>query len=465
MTKRLLGIYALVAAISLSMVAGYFTASSQALGTFGEGFEAGGKSGYAAGNVSLGTGSWYLDDALTGNLANDHREGAFAVRIRNTGKVRMNFQVLGAGTVSIKHAVYGSDGESTWELWKYANKGSKWIQVGSSVTTNSPTLQNVTFNVNVAGYVKFEIRKVSGGTNRLNIDDISITNFGETPTPTVSPTTTPTFTPTPPASAGVHLTMGNPSNAVTDVNQPENYLMVKEQYTLSYHRDRGIPNWTSWHLDTSWIGSTPRQDDFRNDTTLPAGWYQVGSTAYSGSGYDRGHMCPSGDRTSSVPNNSATFLMTNMIPQAPTNNQQTWANLESYSRTVAGQGNELYIISGGSGSIGTINSGHVTIPEKTWKVIMVLPNGENDVSRVTASTRTIAVILPNTNNVVSDWRQYRVSVDAVEALTGFDFFSNVDPAIQAQIESVTDNQIIAEWELMPDYAALSERLFEQKSKK
>jgi endonuclease G len=224
------------------------------------------------------------------------------------------------------------------------------------------------------------------------------------------------------------------------VLQPNNYLMEKPQYSLSYSRDNGGPNWVSWHLDPSWLGSTPRQDDFRADTTLPAGWYQVQATDFSGSGFDRGHMCPSADRTITVTANSATFLMTNMIPQLPANNQGVWANLESYSRTLVSQGNELYIISGGQGLQYFIANGHVAVPAQTWKVIIVLPIGSNDVSRVTTSTRTIAVVIPNSGTINSDWRTYRVSVDQVEAITGFDFFSNVSSGIQAVIEGRVDNQ-------------------------
>src|ERR1043166_9332537 len=73
-----------------------------------EGFEAGGKTAYAAGNVTLGTGSWYMDDALTGNLSTDRKTGAWSARIRNTGLVHMNFNKTGAGTVSIQHAVFGN---------------------------------------------------------------------------------------------------------------------------------------------------------------------------------------------------------------------------------------------------------------------------------------------------------------------------------------------------------------------
>ncbi|MDQ1524343.1 MAG: endonuclease mitochondrial, partial [Pyrinomonadaceae bacterium] len=160
-------------------------------------------------------------------------------------------------------------------------------------------------------------------------------------------------------------------------------------------------------------------------------------------------MTPSADRTSTIPLNSQTFFMTNMIPQAPVNNQQTWNNMEQDLRAIVGQGNELYIISGGAGTGGvgnngaanTIAGGKVTVPNSTWKVAIVLPVGTNDVSRVTAATRTIAVIVPNRNDVSTDWRTYRVSVDQVEALTGFDFFSNVEDSVENAIESGVDNGI------------------------
>jgi endonuclease G len=398
--------------------------SVQAQTVLTEDFEAGGKSAYAAANVTLGSGSWYLDEALTGSTASDRKTGSWSARVRDLGKVRMNFNIASAGTVTIQHAKYGTDGTSTWELWQSANSGSSWSKVGSTVTTSSTTLTTASFTVNTSAAVRFEIRKVSGGANRINIDNISATGSGGG------------------GSSSVHLTMGNPSGAVTDTSFPTNYLMEKAQYAMSYYRDNGTPNWVSWHLATSWLGSTPRQDDFRADTTLPAGWYQVGASSYSGSGYDRGHMCPSGDRTATVADNSATFLMTNMIPQAPDNNQQTWASLETYCRTLAGQGNELYIISGGQGVSGFINSGHVAVPTNTWKVIMVLPSGSNDVSRVTTSTRLIAVVMPNQNGISTNWRNFRVSVDYVESITGYNFFANVPDSVENTIESIIDTGFV-----------------------
>lgn len=223
------------------------------------------------------------------------------------------------------------------------------------------------------------------------------------------------------------LLLGNPSNATPDTANENNYLMEKPQYSLSYNRSKGEPNWVAWRLDTTWLGSADRQNDFRPDPQLPTDWYHVATEDYTGGGYDRGHMCPSADRTRSVPDNSATFLMTNFVPQLAANNQGPWEEFESYCRTLANQGNELYIVSGGAGVAGTIAGGKVTVPQVTWKVVLVLPNGNNDLQRVTKGTRVIGIIVPNQPplNINAPWRDFRVPVKAVEALTGYRFFRNV----------------------------------------
>ena len=245
-----------------------------------------------------------------------------------------------------------------------------------------------------------------------------------------------------------NLAMGNPSGAVTDAtNSPNNYLMTKTQYTLSYNRSAGKPNWVSWHLSSAWLGSTPRQDNFAADATLPSGWFRASSSSYTGSGFDRGHNCPSADRTGSVADNSATFLMTNMMPQASTNNQQTWAGLETYARTLVDQGNEVYIVAGSYGQGGTglngyattIASGNIVVPSNCWKVLVVLPVGSSDASRVTTSTRVIAVNMPNTTAIGTAWGSYRTTVDALEAATGYDILSAVSSSVQSVVEARVDN--------------------------
>lgn len=248
------------------------------------------------------------------------------------------------------------------------------------------------------------------------------------------------------AAYGVHLTMGNPSGATTSTANSNNYLMEKSQYALSYSNSKRIANWVSWQLNSSWLGSAPRQDDFRADTTLPSGWYRVTSSDYTGSGFDRGHMTPSADRTNTISNNSATFLMTNMVPQAPDNNQGYWAQLENYSRTLVNQGNELYIISGsygqgGSGSNGsasTIAGGKIVVPARLWKIIVVTTPGTG-VSGVNSNTRVIAIDTPNTQgNRSTSWGNFRTTVDAIESKTGYDFLSNVSSSLQSVIETRVD---------------------------
>ena len=459
MKRKLFAGFAGLTLLCILTASNFLLTATQAATILSEGFEAGNKSAYAAANVTLGSGSWYLNEALTGNTSSDRKTGSWSARVRETGTLRMNFNVSSAGTFSVQHAKYGTDATSTFQLWKSTNNGSTWTQVGSTVTTSSTTLTTAVFTVNSSVAVRFEIRKVSGGANRINFDGISITDYAGTSTPTPTPVTP---TPTPPTSTSVHLTMGNPSNAIANASYPTNYLMEKSQYAMSYHRDNGRPNWVSWHLDSSWIGSTPRQDSFAPDATLPAGWYRVQATDFSGSGYDRGHMCPSADRTKTVADNDSTFLMTNMLAQAPDNNQRGWATLETYCRTLAGSTNELYIISGGYGTSGYLAGGKVAIPSSTWKVIMVLPKGTNDVSRVTTSTRLIAVVMPNQNGISSDWRSFRVSVDYVESLTGYNFFSNVPDAVENVIESTIDNQLIDDSEIQLDKYTLEEIEAERK---
>lgn len=237
------------------------------------------------------------------------------------------------------------------------------------------------------------------------------------------------------------LIFGNPSNATGDVANQNNYLMQKPQYSLSYNRQKATPNWVAWRLDSTWVGTAPRQDDYRPDPALPNGWYQVQDGDYSGSGYDRGHMCPSGDRTRSVADNSATFLMTNFVPQLAANNQGPWEEFETYCRSLAAQGNEIYIITGPVGNIGTIASGQIVVPQYTWKVVLVIPNGNNDVQRAsTRTTRAFGIVVPNFPplNINAPWRDFRMTVNDVEVMTGYNFFSEIPKNTQEIIERKRD---------------------------
>lgn len=155
------------AAVAAPVLAAAVTAS--------ENFETGTKTSYAAANVTLTTGVWNLNDALLGNSTTDRKNGAQSARVRNSGKLTMKFDVTtGASTVTVLHAKFGTDANSTWQLWYSTNGGSTYTQTGTTVTTSSTTLTTATFTVNVTGTVRFEIRKTDGTTNRINFDDFVI---------------------------------------------------------------------------------------------------------------------------------------------------------------------------------------------------------------------------------------------------------------------------------------------------
>jgi len=242
--------------------------------------------------------------------------------------------------------------------------------------------------------------------------------------------------PPPPPPVGIvdndPLLLGNPTNAQTSVSLPENYLRNYDYYKIAYSQSRAIPVWVAWHLQSEDLGSSPRRDDFRTDAGLPAGWYQVQDYSYSGSGFDRGHNCPSADRTTSIPANSSTFLMTNMIPQSPRLNQGPWAGLEDYTRTLVGSTKEAYIFMGNYGQGGyntnnlffaTIDAGRITVPANIWKVIVLLPKGTNDLTRIDTSAIVLAVNMPNDNRLYSTggnavWRNYITTISNLELQAG-----------------------------------------------
>jgi len=232
-------------------------------------------------------------------------------------------------------------------------------------------------------------------------------------------------------SRNIHLKYGNPTQAA--INQPNNYLIERPEYALSYNCSEGIANWASWELDPSWLGKIARQDNFRPDLDLPKGCYAARPNDYRGSGYDRGHLVPSGDRTRRQGDNSATFIMSNIIPQAPQNNREVWRELEEHCRDLVFQGKQLYIVAGGSNIANKIAKNKIAVEQYNWKVVLVLDQSQSDVT--VNNAKTIAVWIPNNETVrLTDWKDYLVSVNTVEKRTGYDFFSLLPRRIQRQIE-------------------------------
>ena len=420
-----------------------------------ESFEIGSKGSYAEGDEALTTGTWHFTDALIGSSAQDHKVGERAARLRGQGRLSMRFDApAGVQGIRVAAAAYGTDGPSTWELWLSRDQGRSYVRAGAPVQTAGPLVQVRTFAGTTSEPVRLEIRKTGGGDNRMNIDDVALLYDAAAATaPAGAPTPAPVAdTPAPAgAAAGVaastptdNLRLGNPSGATANPAAPTNYLLVHAQYATGYNAQRGTPTWTSWHLSRAdMTGAAPRQDDFRADPGLPRQFYQVTPASYTGSGFDRGHNCPSADRSATLEDNSATFLMSNMVPQAPQNNQQTWNRLEAYTRDEVAKGQEAYILMGcygrgGTGSRGpatTLDGGRVTVPARIWKVVVLLPEGDDDLARLAAGQgRVVAVDTPNDNALNPDWQAYRTSIDKIEAATGLDLLSALPLTAQARLQ-------------------------------
>lgn len=271
---------------------------------------------------------------------------------------------------------------------------------------------------------------------RKMFDRLRGTDNTSVTTPTNQPQT-PSAPPTSPEQAAqIYLALGNPSKAST--SDPNNYLMVNNYFALSYSRDRAIPNWVAWRVTKTDMGDVDREDTFRPDDRLPKDWPRVTPSDYTGSGYDRGHVCPNADRNGSADSMAATFVMTNMTPQTGDLNRGPWQKLEAYLRTLVTRGSDVYIYAGVYGDKGKLKK-KVTIPANDWKVAVAVPRGEG-ISAVNESTRVIAVDMPNVNGIKNaDWQTYRTTVRAIEQKTGYNLFSNLPQNLQDALENKVDN--------------------------
>jgi endonuclease G len=254
------------------------------------------------------------------------------------------------------------------------------------------------------------------------------------------------------ADADVQMLMGNPSGATDDPEKPDNFLMQKPYFALSYNNAKATPNWVSWRLRGDDLGRIQRDKrfqpggelSFRPDpdlVKLAKKWpvfNVVSPRYYDGSGFDRGHMCPFGDRTSTEEAAGSTFIMTNMVPQSPASNRNAWADFEEHCRSLVRKKHQtLYIVAGPQGMGGEGEKGRkdtigfpskVTVPAKCWKVVLALDDGKGDagdLDRVSRNSRVYAVVMPNDQSVGHGWDEYLTSVKKVEELTGYHFFDRV----------------------------------------
>jgi endonuclease G, mitochondrial len=245
----------------------------------------------------------------------------------------------------------------------------------------------------------------------------------------------PTFSAFATIDVPLQMQLGNPSDASADTNNHAHYLIQRTVEAIDYSDNLGEPVWASWDLTASDVGGSGRNSTFYTDTNLPPNFTRLSTTDYNGVGainFNRGHLCPSADRTDTTSDNKLVFFMSNIMPQSALNNQGVWGNFENYCRAQLAN-NELLIICGPSGfnTNYTIPSGKAVIPSNVWKIVVFVPlGGGTALSRITVTNRVIAVSIPNvTNGLSGDWHNYVTSPRKIEQDTGFTFFTALPPDV------------------------------------
>lgn len=199
-----------------------------------------------------------------------------------------------------------------------------------------------------------------------------------------------------------------------------------EGFTVSFNSQNHTPNWVAWELlGTETEGPNTRSDKFWGDPDING---CPEPTDYKRSGYDKGHMCPAADQKWSTKAMNDCFVMTNMCPQQHALNAGAWKTLEEKERQWAKRDSALVIIAGpvydasDRHAVGPIG---VRVPSAFFKILLA-PYAEQP--------RAIAFVYPNMS-APGNMQQYATTVDAVEELTGYDFFAALPDDVEQAVES------------------------------
>ncbi|WGD33725.1 DNA/RNA non-specific endonuclease [Olleya sp. YS] len=206
-------------------------------------------------------------------------------------------------------------------------------------------------------------------------------------------------------------------------------IVHHEGYSLSYSEPHEQAEWVAYELKKSHLSNANfKRPYFEIDEAVKTGaahWRN-----YKQSGYDRGHLCPAGDRKYSQAAHDETFLTSNISPQKHDFNSGVWNRLEQKTRYWASKYDGVFVISGGilKGKMKSIGTEKVSVPNQFYKVLI-----DNN----TGKTKMIAFLMDHQD---SDLPLYKfvTSVDHIESLTGIDFFSELDDDLENNLEASSD---------------------------
>lgn len=212
-------------------------------------------------------------------------------------------------------------------------------------------------------------------------------------------------------------------------------IVTHNFYSLSYNEQYEQAEWVAYELKKEQITNKNfKRPYFINDSKVKtkSAYYKN----YKNSGYDRGHLCPAGDRKFSKEAFDETFLTSNISPQKHDFNSGIWNRLEQKTRYWAQKHDRLYVVTGGvlKDNLKTIGSDKVAVPNYFYKII--LDNTEPEI-------KAIAFLMPHKDSEKGLYK-FVVSIDEIEELTGIDFF----PALPDELENnLEKSKSYAKWSL------------------
>jgi len=225
------------------------------------------------------------------------------------------------------------------------------------------------------------------------------------------------------------------------LDDKDNTIVEHMGYTLSYNSRNRIPNWVAYELqDSELYGDFERAEKFTPDPDVKG--RQAYDRDYIGSGWDRGHMAPSGDMKWSSQTMRECFYLTNVCPQNRNLNSGLWNDLEKQVRYEARYYKKIWIVAGpilGRNLYGTIGENKVKVPDAFFKALLA--------RKKNGTYTAIGFIFPNESGgtVVRD---YAMSVDDLEQELGMDLFYNLPDNVQESVEAVFD---LHDWRLDRDW--------------
>lgn len=212
---------------------------------------------------------------------------------------------------------------------------------------------------------------------------------------------------------------------------PNEQLVKHLAYVSSYNPKHREPNYVVHVIPKDILyGTNTRSNDFRPDPLIKQNMSD--SVDYWNSGYDRGHMAASADFKWNKRALSESYYYSNIIPQNPALNQNTWNKLEMQVREWAIDKSEVIVVTGPvlQDNLPKIPQGSfkVSIPEYVYKIVLDYYPPEY---------KAIAFLYPN-KDVPYELDKHVVSIDSIEQLTGIDFFPKLKDSLENILEAEHD---------------------------